>query len=183
MTWVVILSILLLITTLAVYKVIDKERQQRLALEKQYNNERITNVSQSLKLNLQEYIALELLTPKQLAALLAITNNFFVVQPRNEQNITYLEFISAELMASFATAQQHAALNNQEAQLEEKINDFINELPTKGVDYNYGFYHDYLPVLLLALTAQNPSPSHEEEIDQDQESNERAPPLATENLS
>ena len=168
MVFVVILTLILLITLLGVYMVIERNREKAREAQRRMFNARVKQVQQRFQSHLHEYEEARILRPKHVPQLNAICSNFFVVQGHNEDNLTYLEYISERVLQTLDSELAKSYVRNDIDTLAERIQYFISELPTRGIEFNAAFYHDILPTLLTQLTSSDLS-DHEQLKDESDE--------------
>ena len=162
MTYVVLLSVILLIALFSTYTVIEKNRKKAEALKKQLFNERVKIVTDNYKKQLSYFSEAKLLRPKHLPAMQAIANNFFVVQAHNDNNLILMEACLDNLSNVLASEMAKTHVTGNKDELAERILNFATELPS-GRGFNKIFYEEQLPALVFTLKSPDILPSAEDE--------------------
>ncbi len=149
MTLVVILALVLLITVLATFLIIENNRKKAEEFKRKLYKERHQATLDYYKRQLEHYVSLKLIRPKHITYFEAISRNFFVVQPKTDENLELLEG-TLERLCNAINAQ--VAIAN-EASLREalalQLIKFIHSLPSTGREYNTHFYTEFLPSLII----------------------------------
>ena len=151
MTYVVFLALLLLITLLGTYLVIENNRRKAREAEKRQFNNRVIEVTNNLKAKLNEFCAAKIIKPKYIARIQVIASNFFVVQPHTDENLLYLERIVDSLINTVNSELAKTYVTGERGQLSEQLSLFVAELPYGGIEYNRTFYYEILPSLIKTL--------------------------------
>ncbi|WP_063372961.1 hypothetical protein [Pseudoalteromonas luteoviolacea] len=165
MTYIVIVSIVLLITILGVYMVIESNRQKARDAEKRIFNERVKDITGLYKRKISEYVDCKLIRPKHAPKFNAIVSNFFVVQPHNDENLDRLEKVSELLLMQIGSELNKCRNNDNLELLSEQLFLFAAELPSTGIAYNKAFYTEVLPALISRI--QTPDSYDADPVDQD----------------
>ncbi|KZX02320.1 hypothetical protein [Pseudoalteromonas luteoviolacea] len=165
MTYIVIVSIVLLITILGVYMVIENNRQKARDAEKRIFNERVKDITGLYKRKISEYVDCKLIRPKHTPKFNAIVSNFFVVQPHNDENLDRLEKVSELLLMQIGSELNKCRNNDSLELLSEQLFLFAAELPSTGIAYNKAFYTEVLPALISRI--QTPDSYDANSADQD----------------
>ncbi len=171
MGYVVFLALLLLITLLGCYWIVENNRQKAIEAEKKRFNQRVKEINNDFKNKLITLSEDKVIRPKNVARLSQITSNYFVVQAHNEENLAYLEYISDLLIKTITIEKSHVQSPVQLDQLADKLQHFLSELPNKGIEYNQSFYKNTLPLLIEVIKFQ---PQTERQEDQPQNQNKTA---------
>lgn len=152
MIYVVLLSVALLITLLATYLVIDNNRKKAEQLQKKIFNERISESSEQLKAHLLLLKDARLIRPMDINTIAQIASNFFVVQAKSDETISFLE----QTIESFINCSQKelnkAYMTQDKEPIIEAYSLFMKQLPTSGRDFNHEFYQ-YFPSLTAVLVS------------------------------
>lgn len=154
MTYVVFFAIMLLITLLASYLVIESNRKKTLETKKRLFNERVLNAHLRLKTKLSELVDAGVINNKYLARIQLVVTNFFVVQPYTDENLQRLEDLSALLITTLNEEITKTYIRNSTQELSINIQYFIAQLPAQGILFNKTFYHDILPSLIVNIKTQ-----------------------------
>ncbi|MCF6442547.1 hypothetical protein L1077_24260 [Pseudoalteromonas luteoviolacea] len=185
MTYIVFVSIVLLITILGVYMVIENNRQKARDAEKKIFNERVKDITSLYKRKIAEYVDCKLIRPKHAPKFNAIVGNFFVVQAHNEENLARLERVSEHLLSQVGSELNKCRSNDTVDLLTEQLFLFAAELPSAGIAYNKNFYTEILPALISRIQTPDSyeaiQPEAEPEVGTEPEavsndSSEQAPP-------
>lgn len=147
MGFVVFLATVLLIVLLTTFLVIDNNRKKAIALEKQQQNERIEIVSSRYQKVIQNYSKARIIKPKDSSSLMKISNNFFVMQSKNEENISNYEKIIGQLTDLLEVELSKFELAEDKLLLSKQIYAFTGQLPSAGHQFNNDFYLHQLPSL------------------------------------
>lgn len=151
MAYVVFFTLVLLITILSVYLVIENNRRKAREAEKRAFNERVKEITNHFKSKVSEYVAAKILRPKYAPQVNAIVSNFFVVQAHNEDNLEQLERVSDQFTHCVTAELIKCQQNGNIDLLEEQLQYFIAELPSAGIAYNRDFYREILPALIARI--------------------------------
>jgi hypothetical protein len=163
MTYIVFVTILLLITLLGSYLVVENNRKKAIEAKKKLFNDRVAQTHTRLKIKLNELLEAKVIRPKYIQRFQAIVGNFFVVQAHTEENLQKLEAISSLLINTLSAELIKVYQNDDRQAFADRIQYFVAELPQQGILYNKSFYHDILPALITTL--------HTEENSQDTDIN------------
>ena len=172
MNYIIIATIVLLITLLGVYLVIENNRQKAKNAEKQLYNQRHNEVTYHFKSKVSDFVSAGALPSRHSGTINTIVNNFFVVQPHTEDNLNQLERI-VELFILTVGEEVHFHRENDDMEtLKDKLVAFAKELPTNGTAYNKDFYYESLPALITLLKSSDvdqPREASSEEATHDNE--------------
>jgi hypothetical protein len=155
MSYVVFFALLLLITLLASYLVIENNRRVAAEMRKKQFNDRVTQVKVRLKSKLSVLIDDRISTPKHISSIQAIVGNYFVVQPHTDENLEQLENLTDSLIDTLGSALFLLNGTDNKQILTDKIQYFAEELPSQGVRYNRTFYKNTLPILIKNLAIES----------------------------
>jgi len=151
MNYIIIATIVLLITLLGVYLVIENNRQKAKNAEKQIFNQRHNEVTLHFKTKTSEFVAAGALPSKYSGTVNAIVNNFFVVQAHSEDNLNQLErIVELFILTVGEEVHKHREKDTMDS-LKDTLTAFAKELPTNGVAYNRDFYFESLPAMITLL--------------------------------
>ncbi|WP_105190359.1 hypothetical protein [Pseudoalteromonas sp. T1lg48] len=164
MALVVFLAFVLLIALLAVYIVIERNREKARELGRRRFNARVKQIQQSFQSALTDYLETRIIRPKNMAPLNGICSHFFVVQSHSEENLAYLEYISDRVLQSFQSELTKADARHDMAGLDQRVQSLVGALPSRGIEYNRVFYHDKLPDLLTQFSTPELSTAELEEL-------------------
>ncbi|MBS3798575.1 MULTISPECIES: hypothetical protein [unclassified Pseudoalteromonas] len=167
MALVVFLAFVLLIALLAVYIVIERNREKSRELGRRRFNARVKQIQQSFQSALTEYLETRIIRPKNMAPLNGICSHFFVVQSHSQENLAYLEYISDRVLQSFQRELTKADARHDMEGLDERVQTLAGALPSRGIEYNRFFYHDLLPDLLTQFSTPELSAAELEELAQE----------------
>ncbi|WP_342366029.1 hypothetical protein [Pseudoalteromonas sp. S16_S37] len=151
MSYIVFFTLLLLITLLGVYVVIENNRKKAREAQKKIFNARLKEVTDNFKAKTAEYVDAKILRPKYAPKINAIVGNFFVVQAHTEANLNQLEKISEQFTRVVGTELGKSRITGNKDQLAEQLQYFVAELPSSGIAYNKDFYHEILPALIALI--------------------------------
>ena len=157
MSYIVFLALLLLITLLGCYWMVESNRRKAIEAEKKRFNQRVKEINNDFKDKLIDFSESKIIRPKNISRLSMITSNYFVVQAHNEENLTYLEYISDLLLNTIIMEASKAQSPEQIDQLADRLQYFIAELPYNGIEYNKAFYQESLPSLIEVIKYQPPA--------------------------
>ncbi|KPH59641.1 hypothetical protein HJP15_17145 [Pseudoalteromonas sp. NEC-BIFX-2020_002] len=178
MTYVVFFAILLLITLLGSYLVIENNRRKAVEAKKKLFNARVTEVTNNLKAKLNEFSDAKILRPKYIARTQVIASNFFVVQPHTDENLLYLEGIIESLISTISSELAKTYVTGERDALAEKLDYFVADLPQTGIAYNHGFYREILPSLIKILQSPELQNNDNEDYSNATEQTEITPPIS-----
>lgn len=151
MTYTIIATIVLLITLLGVYLVIENNRQKAKNAEKQIFNQRHSEVTAHFKAKTSEFVAAGAIPSKYSGNINTIVNNFFVVQAHSEDNLNQLErIVELFILTVGEEVHKHREKDTMDT-LKDKMTAFAKELPTSGVAYNKNFYFESLPSMITLI--------------------------------
>ncbi|HCV01158.1 hypothetical protein AAEU31_10825 [Pseudoalteromonas sp. SSMSWG5] len=163
MSYIVFLALLLLITLLGCYWMVESNRRKAIEAEKKRFNQRVKEINNDFKSKLIDFSEGKLIRPKNVSRLSQITSNFFVVQAHNEENLAHLEYISDLLINTIIMEASKAQTPEELDQLADRLQYFMAELPYNGIEYNKSFYQESLPSLIEVIKYQPPTmPSDEQ---------------------
>ncbi|WP_410007615.1 hypothetical protein [Pseudoalteromonas holothuriae] len=151
MNYIVFVTLLLLITLLGVYLVIENNRKKAREAKKKVFNDRLKEITDHFKFKTAEYVDAKILRPKYAPKINSIVSNFFVVQPHTEENLSQLELISEQFTRAVGTELGKAHITGNKELLAEQLQYFVAELPSSGIAYNKGFYYEILPALITLI--------------------------------
>lgn len=154
MTYVVVLALLLLITLLGSYLLIENNRKKTLKENKRLFNERVASSQKRLKTKLNELHEAKAINIKHLQRIQAIANNYFVVQAHTEENLTNLEALCDQLIHILTEELSKTYRSNDSQAFNDSTKQFVDELPAQGILFNKSFYQQTLPTLLLKLKTE-----------------------------
>jgi hypothetical protein len=161
--YVVFFAIVLLITLLAVYLVLENNRKKAIEAEKKQFNERLNDTTNAFKRKVSELVDMKALRPKHAPKVNSIVSNFFVVQAHNEENLSLLEAISNKFI-TVMNAEINKCLTTRNVDLlAEQLMFFISELPSSGIAFNKKFYKEILPALIVLVNTPEPIIEDDEE--------------------
>ncbi len=152
MTYVVLITIILLITLLATYLVIENNRKKAEQLKKQQLIDRQKHTVDFYKKQLALYVDAKILRPKHSHNMLVIAGNFFVVQAKSEDNLELFESCIESLMTTINNEIAKSHITGNTEILANNMLSFIESLPTSARDYNKEFYSQMLHTLVLTIT-------------------------------
>ncbi|MCF6435133.1 hypothetical protein [Pseudoalteromonas sp. MMG022] len=151
MSYIVFFTLLLLITLLGVYVVIENNRKKAREAEKKIFNNRLKEITTHFKQRTAEYVDAKILRPKYAPKINAIVGNFFVVQAHTEANLTQLEVVSELFTRTVGTELGKCRVTGNTELLAEQLQYFVAELPSNGIAYNKDFYYEILPALITLI--------------------------------
>lgn len=151
MNYLVFAAIVLLITFLGVYLVIENNRKKAQNAEKKQFNERIAEVTLQFKSKTAEFVAAGAIHGKSSGKINAIVVNYFVVQAHNQENLDHLEKLTEQYILTVGAELNKCRELNTLETLSDVMAQFADELPTNGVAYNKDFYRETLPSLITLI--------------------------------
>ncbi|EWS97476.1 hypothetical protein BG00_13535 [Pseudoalteromonas sp. SCSIO_11900] len=154
MNYVVFLALLLLITLLGSYLLIESNRKKTIEAKKKLFNERVASTQSRLKIKLNELLDAKVISAKHLPRIQAVVSNFFVVQPHTDENLNKLESLCDLLINILNEELIKTYKNNNSQAFSDTTQYFIAELPAQGILYNKNFYQEVLPTLILKLKTE-----------------------------
>ena len=137
MGYIVFLALLLLITLLGCYWIIESNRQKAIEAEKKRFNQRVKEA--------------KLIRPKNIGSLHQITSNYFVVQAHNEENLNQLEYISDLFINTVIAEASRLQSEAEHDQLADRLQYFMAQLPRNGIEFNKTFYQETFPSLVETI--------------------------------
>ena len=155
MTYVVFLALLLSITLLGSYLLIESNRKKTIEAKKKLFNERVASTQSRLKIKLNELLDAKVISAKHLPRIQAVVSNFFVVQPHTDENLVKLESLCDQLINILTEELIKTYKNNNSQAFADSTQYFIAELPAQGILYNKNFYQEVLPTLILKLKTED----------------------------
>ncbi|MBE0368658.1 hypothetical protein [Pseudoalteromonas aurantia] len=166
MSYIVFSTLVLLITLLGVYVVIENNRKKARDAEKKIFNDRLKNITSQFKSRTAEFVDAKALRPKYSPKINAIVGNFFVVQPHTEENLDQLERVAEQFVMSVVFELNKCRETGNIDLLADQLQYFVAELPSSGIAFNKEFYHEILPALIVMIKTpdQGPSTPQSEEL-------------------
>ncbi|ALQ08534.1 hypothetical protein EU508_08490 [Pseudoalteromonas fuliginea] len=155
MTYVVFFSLLLLITLLGSYLIVENNRRIASETKKRIFNDRVSKISTRLKSKLNELLDVKVIRPKHVPRVQAIVSNFFVVQAHNDDNLQKLEDVTDLLVSTLSNELNKTYQTNSAKSLIDNLQHFIAELPHQGILYNKAFYDTELPSLIFTIQTED----------------------------
>ena len=151
MGYIVFLALLLLITLLGCYWIIESNRQKAIEAEKRRFNQRVKEINNDFKIKLIEFSEAKLIRPKNIGSLHQITSNYFVVQAHNEENLNQLEYISDLFINTVIAEASRLQSEAEHDQLADRLQYFMAQLPRNGIEFNKTFYQETFPSLVETI--------------------------------
>jgi hypothetical protein len=183
MTYIIIATIVLLITLLGVYLVIESNRKKAKNAEKLVFNQRHNEVTLHFKSKTSEFVAAGAIPAKYSGTINTIVNNFFVVQAHSEDNLNQLERIVELFILTVGEEVHKHRESDSMDKLKDKMTAFAKELPTNGVAYNKSFYYESLPSMITLIKTADMDDVEETHLDSnDENNNEGSDQSAQQNL-
>lgn len=141
------ITIPLLLLLFVAFFIFDNNRKKRIAEAKQLLNTRVSDSKNSYKIDVERFCE-EASLPKAVRdKLYTIANNFFVYQSINEDNVAVFEIATGKLSKSYADLLHHFNEYDDLETVHERIELFVDNLPTQPRGYNAGFYQNSLTTL------------------------------------
>ncbi|MCG7530885.1 hypothetical protein MHM98_05880 [Psychrobium sp. MM17-31] len=141
------ITIPLLLLLFITFFIFDNNRKKRIAEAKQALNSRVSDSKNSYKIDVERFCD-ETSLPKVVRdKLYTVANNFFVYQSINEDNVAVFEIATSKLSKSFADLLHHFNEYDDLETVHERIELFVDNLPTQPRGYNAGFYQNSLTTL------------------------------------
>jgi hypothetical protein len=160
MSYIVFATLILLITLLGVYVVIENNRKKAREAEKKMFNDRLKRINSQFKFKTAEFVEAKALRPKYSPKVNAIVGNFFVVQAHTEENLDKLERIAEQFIHCVTNELNKCRGNGNLDLLADQLQYFVAELPTSGISYNKEFYQEILPALIIMIKTPDQEPNH-----------------------
>lgn len=174
MNIVVLLSIVLLITLLGTYLVVENNKKKAQQLQKRIYNDRVSSAHTELRKQLLIIKDARLIRPMDVNTIAQLATNFFVVQSKTEENLEQLENLSHSLVVMLQSEVNKTFIGQDSEQLKLNLRDFVNALPKNGRDFNQEFYQTQLPSL-VATIATSEFIAQTEEIEKEQTEDDEQP--------
>ncbi|TMP43382.1 hypothetical protein CWB96_02480 [Pseudoalteromonas citrea] len=159
MSYIVFSTLVLLITLLGVYVVIENNRKKAREAEKKVFNDRLKKITSQFKSKTSEFVEAKALRPKYSPKVNAIVGNFFVVQAHTEENLDQLERIAEQFIYCVVSELNKCRENGNLDLLSDQLQYFVAELPTSGISYNKEFYQEILPALIIMIKTPEQGPN------------------------
>ncbi|RJE75851.1 hypothetical protein BGP78_16020 [Pseudoalteromonas sp. MSK9-3] len=159
MSYIVFSTLVLLITLLGVYVVIENNRKKAREAEKKVFNDRLKKITSQFKSKTAEFVEAKALRPKYSPKVNAIVGNFFVVQAHTEENLDQLERIAEQFIYCVVSELNKCRENGNLDLLSDQLQYFVAELPTSGISYNKEFYQEILPALIIMIKTPDQGPN------------------------
>ncbi|KAF7774018.1 hypothetical protein PCIT_a0393 [Pseudoalteromonas citrea] len=159
MSYIVFFTLVLLITLLGVYVVIENNRKKAREAEKKMFNDRLKKITSQFKSKTSEFVEAKALRPKYSPKVNAIVGNFFVVQAHTEENLDQLERIAEQFIYCVISELNKCRENGNLDLLSDQLQYFVAELPTSGISYNKEFYQEILPALIVMIKTPEQGPN------------------------
>lgn len=162
MSYIVFSTLVLLITLLGVYVVIENNRKKAREAEKKRFNDRLKAITTQFKAKTTEFVDAKALRPKYSPKINAIVGNFFVVQPHTEENLDQLERIAEQFIFTVSNELSKCRENGNIDLLSEQLQYFVAELPSSGISFNKEFYREILPAMIIMIKTPTQESNNEE---------------------
>jgi len=159
------ITIPLLLLMFIVFFLFEHNRKKKMAEKKQAFNELINDFKHRYKLDVETLCEEVKLAKPIRDKLYMIANNFFVYQPINEDNIGLFEVSLKKMSQSYNALLAHYQTHDDVELAQERIDIFVESLPSYSRGYNSNFYQSELMLLnqLLEITEEE----HESKNDDD----------------
>lgn len=160
------ITIPLLLLLFVAFFIFDNNRKKRIAEAKQLLNTRVSDSKNSYKIDVERFCE-EASLPKTVRdKLYTIANNFFVYQSINEDNVAVFEIATGKLSKSYANLLHHFNEYDDLETVHERIELFVDNLPTQPRGYNAGFYQNSLTTLnhLLMVPEEALTDKNDEQV-------------------
>lgn len=151
MSLIVYLSVILLITLLGTYLVIENNRKKAESAKKAQYQAKYQKLNNTLKDQIKILSDARFIRPKDVNSLQSISNHFFVVQPKTEDNLQLLEQLVDSLVFVFASEMNKTLITHDKETLTKQLQLFIADLPKSGIGFNQDFYQQQLPAMITLL--------------------------------
>jgi hypothetical protein len=176
MSLIVYLSVTLLITLLGTYLVIENNRKKAESAKKAQYQAKYQKLNNALKEQVKLLSDARFIKPKDATSLQSISNHFFVVQPKTEENLQLLEQLVDSLVFVFASEMNKTLITLDKETLTKQLQHFIADLPKSGIGFNQEFYQQQLPAMITLL--KTPDVNLGDNTEQG-DNNEQSPELVT----
>lgn len=176
MSLIVYLSVILLITLLGTYLVIENNRKKAESAKKAQYQAKYQKLNNALKEQVKLLSDARFIKPKDATSLQSISNHFFVVQTKTEENLQLLEQLVDSLVFVFASEMNKTLITLDKETLTKQLQHFIADLPKSGIGFNQEFYQQQLPAMITLLKTPDVNLGDNTELG---DNNEQPPELVT----
>jgi len=166
------ITIPLLLLMFIVFFLFEHNRKKKIAQKKLAFNETINDFKLNYKLDVETLCEEVKLKNSTRDKLYIVANNFFVYQPINEDNIGLFEVSLKKLSQSYNALLTHFRIHDDVELAQERIELFVESLPSQSRGYNNNFYQSEL--MLLNQLLEIPEQDEEELTNIDEASSNEA---------
>ena len=163
------ITIPLLLLMFVAFFIFENNRKKQLAAQKLALSTRISDAKNSYKVDVERFCEETQLTTKVRDQLYTIANNYFVYQSISDDSVAVFEITVNKLSQSYSQLLHHFNDHDDLETVQERIELFVDNLPTQPRGYNAGFYQNSLTTLNHLLMIPE---SALENTDNDEHSNE-----------
>ena len=165
---IAIIVIPLFLLTCAVFFIFDNNRKKQLAEQKQALNARISDSKNSYKVDVETFCEEARLSKTVRDKLYTIANNYFIYQSINEDSVANFELATKKLSQSYASLLHHFNEHDDLDTVQERVELFVDNLPTQPRSFNVGFYQNSLTTLNhLLMIPEESETKHDIDVDAD----------------
>jgi|GEM_PF-2305830 len=171
LTSLIVAALLVFSILIVVFLYIDSNNKEKKKQEHLKQIEQANNIRSRFKVNIAQ-IAEELALPADIRTkLLMIGNNYFVFQPITESTLINQAENLDKVSDLLSILQVDFAARGDESAAKDKIDSFVDALPSSSRGFNSAFYNGNLNIVcqLLTMTAQSTEHDDEEGDEQDDE--------------
>lgn len=155
------ITIPLLLLMFIAFFIFEHNRKKRIAEHKVALNGLISDLKQSYKLDVTTLSDEGQLSNSHREKLYMIANNFFIYQAINEENVALFELSLKNLSQSYNSALAYITQGGNVEEVLERIELFIENLPSHNRGFNANFYQSSLTAINQLLKMPEPQLDNE----------------------
>lgn len=159
------ITIPILLMLFVAFFVFENNRKKRLAELKQQLNNQVNDAKLSYKIDIETFCEETRLPNVVRDRLYVIANNFFVYQSINEENVAIFELSIKKLSQSFSNLLKYFNSSEDLETVHERIELFLENLPTQPRGYNAVFYQTSLTTLNHLLEVPEKDENQDTQVD------------------
>jgi hypothetical protein len=145
------MTIPLLLLMFLVFFLFEHNRKKKIVVRKQVLTETVNDVKHRYKLDVETLCEEVKLSSLVRDKLYIIANNFFVYQSINEDSVMLFEISLKKLTQSYSLLLTHFQTNDDMELVQERINLFVESLPSQPRGFNVDFFQSNLMLLTQLL--------------------------------
>lgn len=145
------MTIPLLLLMFLVFFLFEHNRKKKIVVRKQVLTETVNDVKHGYKLDVETLCEQAKLSSSVRDKLYIIANNFFVYQSINEDSVMLFEISLKRLSQSYNVLLTHFQTNDDMELVQERINLFVESLPSQPRGFNVDFFQSNLGLLTQLL--------------------------------